>query len=197
MGSPYRCTVYGSARRKATCYVHVYKRHSAFDNERWQFITLLSGPFGHTTDFRDRSIGDFTDIHVYHNDTFAISEEMRNHQFFLRNMDGQSLPRCSLLTLSSSVWKSILTRCYCIRPVDRNLHCCNIYAYSWTCCHPRLDIGQWRAAALYLLRLEDGDHAKHLRGFARMATTPSRTPSGERCWHDFQAGGSMMMECSC
>ena len=62
-------------------------------------ITLLSGPFDHTTDFRDLfadscgPIGDFTDIHTYQDGTFAISEEMKKYQFFLRNMEGQWLAK--------------------------------------------------------------------------------------------------------
>ena len=171
---PFRCTVSGSAKGKAKCYVHIYKRHATFDNEHWHLISLLRGPFDHTTGLRDlfaescESIGDFTDIHVYQDGTYAIIAEMRNYQFFQRNMEGQWLAK--------------------VQPFDPEFFCVKVHANAVLLYAPfrsQLTLLQHLCLKMNLLppsprywlmaegsrwlRLEDGDPAKLLYGCVRTA----------------------------
>ena len=75
-------------------HVQIYITYATFNHERWRLITLLGGPFDSATDYRDHfadscdSIGDYTDFHQRNEGAFAISDDMRNFNFPLRNIDG-------------------------------------------------------------------------------------------------------------
>ena len=138
---PFECKIVGKAKGLARVRASIHTLFAIFDDEEWRIITLFVNHLDSKTKYTDLfaascgSIGDFTDIKQC-DDDYAVTWQMKHHNFPVRNSDGTFYAQVHPFDPSST----LLLRCTpaglsCSHLITHNSPCCNISLFnlhSWS-----------------------------------------------------------------
>ena len=130
---PFECKITGKAKGCARVKASIHTILTSIDDEEWRIITLMVEHLDSQLLYTDLfapscgSIGDFTDIKKY-GEGYVVPPQMRDYNFSVRNFDGAFYDQVYPFDPFYFCTRCIRQGLFCLPPIIRSLHCCNMYA---------------------------------------------------------------------